>query len=588
MPNPPLAITQLTRHAVCLGMTGSGKTGLCIGLLEDIASQGVPVLAIDPKGDLANLALVLPALDAASFEGWVDDPAAKAVAWREGLAASGLGPADLEAFRERVEVRVLTPGSESGTPINVLAALTAAPAWLRSDAEGLREYVVGAVSALLGLIGRDADPLTDPSAILLARLLSEAFANGEDLPLERLIPAVVDPPFTQVGYFHVDTFLPREDRLKLAKQLNAVVASPAFSAWRRGVPLDVGGWLTPEAGARTPITVLYLAHLDEPGRMFFLTLLLHAVVGWSRRQPGRSSLRGLLYFDEVMGYLPPHPKNPPTKWPVLTLMKQARAVGLGVMLSTQNPVDLDYKAMSNAGTWLVGRLRTRQDRARVIEGLAAAGVSPGDVDDDLAALAPRAFLVLDDHGVRAITSRHTLSLLRGPLTRAEVARLGRLGPSGVEVEDGLLPHPPPLPGGLTARWLHEDGVAALGLTPAAGPAWVATLYARIGVRFVRGALVIEERVVHRVARGDVEGTGLHGAPPAHALELPDRWLRRHPPAEGRYLPLPRWIADPDHVDRLTRAWLDAAANDEPGPDEAPLARRDDVRLLGSAVVWIPR
>jgi hypothetical protein len=417
----PFDLSQLNRHAICLGMTGSGKTGLCVGILEDVARANVPILAVDPKGDLANLALVLPDLDAASFGPWVNDPEARAAAWREGLAAAGLGPDDLRAFTEAVEVRVLTPGSDAGTPVDVLSALTHPPASLAGDPEGSREYVTGAVAALLGLIDHPSDPHTEPAAILLARLLGDAFAAGEGAPLERLIPSVVDPPFEQVGYFHVDTFYPREARLELAKRLNAVVASPAFAAWRRGVPLDVAAWFTP--GERTPITVLYLAHLDEPGRRFFLTLLLHAVVSWSRRQPGTASLRALLYCDEVMGYLPPHPKDPPTKWPLLTLLKQARAVGLGVMLATQNPVDLDYKAMSNAGTWLVGRLRTRQDRTRVIEGLSDAAAPPDDVDDQLAALPPRAFLVLDERGARTITSRHTMSLLRGPLTRAEVTQL---------------------------------------------------------------------------------------------------------------------------------------------------------------------
>jgi hypothetical protein len=359
---PLLPPAQLTRHAVCLGMTGSGKTGLCIGLLEDLALAGVPILAIDPKGDLANLALVLNPTPEA-YAGWVPNPEATAQAWRDGLAAAGLD--DLQTFRDAVDVRLLTPGSETGAPVDVVSALTALPAGLAADPEARREYALGAVTALLGLIQHRgaAEALTDPAAILLCRLLEDAFARGEALPLDRLIPAVVDPPISQVGVFHVDTFLPRDERLELAKRLNTVLASPGFTAGRRGAPLDIDAWLAPRDG-KTPITVLYLAHLDEPGRRFFLTLLLHAVVGWSRRQPGTPDLRACLYLDEVAGWLPPHPANPPTKWPILTLLKQARAVGVGVMLATQNPVDINYKAMSNAGTWLVGRLHQAGPSAR--------------------------------------------------------------------------------------------------------------------------------------------------------------------------------------------------------------------------------
>jgi hypothetical protein len=593
---------QLTRHAICLGMTGSGKTGLCVGILEDLALQGVPVLAVDPKGDLANLALVLDPTPEA-YAGWVPDPAATAAAWRDGLAAAGID--DLQAFRDAVDVRVLTPGAESAAPVDVLTALTTAPPGL--DDEARRDYVQGAVAALLGLIDHDGDPRTDPAAILLCRLLGDAFARGESLSLDQLIPAVVDPPVTHVGYFHVDTFLSRDDRLDLAKRLNTVLASPAFVAWRRGVPLDVDAWLTPRTPeGKAPITVLYLAHLDEPGRRFFLTLLLHAVVSWSRRQPGTPNLRAALYLDEVAGTLPPHPANPPTKWPALTLLKQARAVGLGVMLASQNPVDIDYKAMSNAGTWLVGRLRTKQDRRRVLDGLDVAGVQadPSAVDDQLAALPARTFLVLDDHGLRTITSRHTRALLRGPLTRAEVTRLVRSRPSAASPDDGLLPHPPPLPDGLTARWLRTPGLAALraaadadptaaaaGAAPVSAPplaedaVWTAALYGRIHVRFDALGVIVHETTVHRLVLPDAPVDALTDQPAPAPTPLDDAWLARTPPPAGRYAPLPGWLADARRVDALTAAWIDHARVTTLGPDEAPQA--DAVRLVGVAVVWIP-
>jgi hypothetical protein len=564
-----LPAARLTRHGVCIGMTGSGKTGLCLALLESIADQGVPILAIDPKGDVSNLALVFDALSPERFAPWLEpgrSARAAADAWRQGLAESGLSEVDLRRWRERVDVRVLTPGSESGTPVDVLTALTTAPRHLLGDPEALREYVTGAVSALIGLIGREADPLNDPSAILLARLLGDTFARGEDLPLDRLIPQVVDPPFSTVGYFPVDTFLPRAERLDLARALNAVIASPSFTAWRMGVPLDIAAWLAPADG-RTPVRILHLAHLDDTQRMFFVTLLLHAAVAWSRRQPGTSELRALLYFDEVMGFLPPHPHNPPSKAGVLTLMKQARSVGFGVMLCTQNPVDVDYKALSNAATWLVGRLQTRQDRARVADALGpdTAGLLPR--------LQPRTFLVQGDGETTLVRSRHTMSLLRGPLTRRELTLLQRSHITGPTA-------PPPLPASLTARWLDAEGLTALGLSrPAAAPVWRPALYGRLRLRLnARGHE--ESRVIHRLRLGD-------GA--VQPVPLEDRWLHRRAPMGGTYPDHP--MPSAPEVARLRERWEAEAVRDETAlhPRDGGLvtAGRHDVELLGFVLLWVP-
>ena len=567
----------LTRHAVCLGMTGSGKTGLCVGLLEDLAHRGVPVLAVDPKGDLSNMALVFPELTTEAFRPWTPDPQEACATWRAAIT-----PEATRAYLSRVEVRVLSPGSESGTPVDVLTTLTRAPLHLRDDVEGLREWVIGAVSALLGLIGRPADPLTDPAAILLARLLGDAFARGDDLPLDTLIPQVVDPPFTELGYFAVDTVMPRPDRLALAKALNAVVASPAFEPWRRGVPLDVGAWLSAPTGGKTPVTVLYLAHLDEAQRMFFVTLLLYQVVGWSRRQPGARALRALLYMDEVMGYLPPHPRNPTTKWPVLALMKQARAVGVGVMLCTQNPVDLDYKAMSNAATWLVGRLQTRQDRQRVLDGMATAGVDVGDLDDAIAALPPRSFVLRDGAGTRTVRSRHTLAFLRGPLTRGELGALARAVPPATP-SDGTLGAPPPPPDELPVRWLDPPGCATLGLTaPSGAVVWRPALVARWAVRFTQAGQV-EDRVAHQVLFPLTEDT------PPRPIALSDEHIHRKLPAGGRYTTLPAWFFPRGAMSRLREAWRDQATREQvwEGPHGRVAADRSDVRPLAWALVWVP-
>jgi hypothetical protein len=549
--------TSLTRHAVCLGATGSGKTGLCIGLLESVAAAGVPVLAIDPKGDLTNLALIFDDLDPARLAPWVPDPEAVSRRWQEALAAEGRNIADLAAWRRAVDVAVLTPGSDAGLSVDVLSALTRAPAGLADDPEGLREYVVGAVSALLGLIGRTADPMTDPPAILLARLLGDAFARGRALPMGELIPAVVDPPFEHVGYFPLETFLPREERVELARALNAVVSSPAFEAWRRGTVLDVDAWLRPTRG-RTPVRVVYLAHLDDAQRMFFVTLLLHAVVAWTRRLPGASHLRALVYMDEVMGYLPPHPRQPPSKAPVLTLLKQARAVGVGMMLCTQNPVDMDYKAMSNAATWLIGRLATRQDRARVVDGLQDAD----DVGPLIARLPPRTFLLRSERGLAAFRSRQTLALLRGPLTRKEVGMLGH----GLPV---ARPSTPPEVG-LPQRWLSLPGIAALGHRAAVGaPHHRGLVYGRYRVRF-RGAA--EPVIVHRAAWADALGE-------VQALELQDGWLRKAQVEAGTY------PAAAEDTGALREAWM-AAVQAEAVWEVRGAALRGEVECVGVVWVWV--
>jgi hypothetical protein len=555
--------SSLTRHAVCLGATGSGKTGMCLGLLESLAVAGVPILAIDPKGDLANLALVFDRLDAERLTGWVPDPVATAAAWQG--APDRRSDAERGAWRGTVEVRVLTPGSEAGVPVDVLSALARAPAGLAGDVEGLREYVIGAVGALLGLIGRAADPMTDPSAILLARLLGDAFAAGRSMPLDALIPAVVDPPFDHVGLFPLETFLPHDDRLELARSLNAVVSSPAFEPWRRGVPLDVGAWLTP--GERTPVHVVYLSHLDDGQRMFFVTLLLHAVVAWSRRLPGASRLRALLYFDEVMGYLPPHPRSPPSKAPVLTLLKQARGVGVGVMLCTQNPVDMDYKAMSNAGTWLLGRLATRQDRARVVDGMDAGE----EVSQRIAQLPPRTFLLREEQRLSVVRSRQTLALLRGPLTRREVGLLGQGWTSGATAR---VPAPPPLPRSLPARWLSEEGrVAVFGDKGAEDPVYRPAVYARFRVRFGDRHL----RVVHRLWwDGKV----------AHTV-IEDGWLLKEG-RPGRYEGAPAELHDDAAVARWKLRWeAEIAATEVWERDgHAVAARRHEVETAGVVVIWV--
>ncbi len=429
----------LTTHAVCLGMTGSGKTGLCVTLLEEAARAGVPVLAIDPKGDLANLALSWPDLPAERFAEWLppdapEDGESVATRWREGLAASGLGPDEIRQLRERAAITVYTPGSSASVPVKLLDRFDPPAGWADLGAEDRAEQVSGVVSALLELVGVDADPLQSREHILLSNLVTHHWQRGQGATLADLVRGLERPPFTRLGALELDTFFPERARVQLATRLNTLLASPSFAPWREGAPLDLDRLLAREAGAART-SVFHLAHLGDAERMSFVTLLLERLVAWMRRQPGSGDLRALLYFDEVFGFLPPHPRNPSSKQPLLTLLKQARAAGLGVVLATQNPVDLDYKALSNAGTWLVGKLQTDQDRDRILDGLVTAEATGAPNADRaslgrlLAGLERRQFLLhagwLDRPQV--FRSRFAMSYLRGPLTRAELGRLRQAG-----------------------------------------------------------------------------------------------------------------------------------------------------------------
>ncbi|HSR40819.1 MAG TPA: hypothetical protein VLL48_01575, partial [Longimicrobiales bacterium] len=432
---------DLTTHAVCVGMTGSGKTGLCLSLLEEAALDGVPAIAVDPKGDLGNLLLTFPGLRPDDFRPWIDEgeatrngqepdawAAAVAERWREGLAAWDQDGDRIARLRGTTDLALYTPGSTDGAPLSLLRTLSAPDADVRGDRDGFRERVVSTVSGLLGLLGRDTDPVSSTEHILLSRILEEAWLAGEHVDLPTLIRRVQSPPFRQLGVMELDSVIAPRDRTALAMALNNLLASPTFAPWMEGPPLSAQRLLwTPEGRPR--ISVLSVAHLSDAERMFFLTLLLNEVVTWVRRQPGTGSLRALLYIDEVFGFLPPV-AQPPSKRPLLTLLKQARAFGVGVVLATQNPVDLDYKALSNAGTWFLGRLQTERDKARVMDGLRAAGgagsgLDPGRLDTLLSGLKSRVFVLQNVHekGPVLFHTRWALSYLRGPLTRHQLRKL---------------------------------------------------------------------------------------------------------------------------------------------------------------------
>ncbi len=434
---------DLVTHGVCIGMTGSGKTGLCVALLEECALAGIPVLAIDPKGDLTNLKLAFPELRGQDFAPFIapDAAAAKGLSveeyaareaenWRKGLANWGLGEDSIRRYREAAEVTIFTPGSTAGMPLDILRSLDPPENIADLDDEFIREEIAGVVSALLGLIRRSNVSPHDREHILPATLLEKRWKEKQPTTLPDLINLLQAPPITSLGALDLETFFPAADRRKLAFELNGLVASPSFQTWLQGEPLDIPRLLrTPDQRPR--ISILYLAHLSDAERMFFVTLILNQLIAWVRRQPGSSDLRALLYFDEVAGYLPPHPVNPPSKQLLLSLLKQGRAFGTSAMLVTQNPVDLDYKAISNCGTWLLGKLQTEQDKARVLDGLQSAagesgkGIDRRAMDILLGKLGQRVFLLHNVHAAapQVIHSRWAMSYLAGPLTREQIRRL---------------------------------------------------------------------------------------------------------------------------------------------------------------------
>ncbi len=435
---------DMTTHAVCVGMTGSGKTGLCLSILEEAAIDGVPAIAIDPKGDLGNLLLTFPKLRGEDFEPWVDPseasrkgqtPAefaqATADLWRQGLAQWDQTPDRIARFQDAVNIAIYTPGSSAGLPLTVLRSFAAPSSAVLEDPDSLRERITASASGLLALLGIDADPIQSREHILISNLLLHAWSAGRDLDIAAMIQEIQKPPFEKVGILDLESFFPASARVALAMNLNNLLASPSFSSWLEGEPLDVGRLLYTAAG-KPRLSIISIAHLSDAERMFFVTILLNEVLSWVRSQPGTSSLRAMLYMDEVFGYFPPV-ANPPSKGPMLTLLKQARAYGLGVMLATQNPVDLDYKGLSNTGTWFLGRLQTERDKARVIEGLEGASAQAGaqfdrqELEQILAGLGSRVFLMNNVHEDRPVVfqTRWALSYLRGPLTRQQIQRLMR-------------------------------------------------------------------------------------------------------------------------------------------------------------------
>jgi len=542
---------QLVTHGVILGMTGSGKTGLAMTLLEELIEAGIPLILVDPKGDLANLALMFPEASQQQLEPWVDETEAQrqgqtraqaAQAWGEKLQRGrlewGIGASRVAALRDKMDLRIYTPGSRVGIPVNLLACFNLPEASLMEDPEARSELISGTIQGLLALVGVSVDPLRSPEALVLTQVVEHAWQNQESLQLEDLILRLADPPFKKVGVFPLETFYPSNQRLDLAMKLNALMVSPAFAPWSEGPPLDIDQLQKNAEPGKTPVSLFYLSHLGDSERMFFVSLLLQRMRSWTRTLAGTSGLRSLLYFDEVAGYLPPHPANPPSKQPLLTLLKQSRAVGVGVVLATQNPVDLDYKGLSNMGTWWVGRMQTSQDRERIADGLtvAAAGLDKSALTQEFEKLASRVFLIKCPQQPLPlrVETRFAMSLLRGPVTRGELPRIQSTPPASEFAASQRTPaaqpthdylSQPPTPSGdfaqafLDPRVVFSAQLEGL-LEPFAVPhrddgktLWQPALWGEIGLRFDedKGGFILDE--VHHYVWFPM---GEH---------LPSQWLR---------------------------------------------------------------
>jgi hypothetical protein len=557
-----IAAGDLTTHGVIVGMTGSGKTGLGVDLLEDALLQGIPCLIIDPKGDMGNLLLTFPELRPSDFRPWIDEATADrdgispdelasrtAQTWRDGLARSGIAPERIARLRQAAGFTIYTPGSSAGVPLDLVGSLKVPAS--TDDIELLRDEVEGFASGLLGLVGVEADPLASPEHILIANLVERSWMAGKDLDLATLLAQVADPPMRKLGVLDLDTFYPARDRSELALKLNGLLASPSFSAWHRGLALDIDALL--RADGRPQAAIISISHLSEAERMFAVTLILGRMVTWTRRQPGSAELRALVYMDEVFGYVPPTAR-PPAKKPILTILKQARAHGVGMVLSTQNPVDLDYMALSNAGTWMIGRLQTERDKARLLEGMtsAAGGVDGAQLGAVISALDKREFLL---HSTRAsaplrFSTRWAMSYLAGPLTRDQIRRL--MGARDDQAATSIEPGAAALPTSPESRLADDEtsvpprvaeGVAVVYLDVAAP--WAAEIGAVPGGRRLAPALVARVQMLFDDTRADLRETVEWEAcvpisdrevdwAEAVAVDYDRRDLRHDPPAGATY------------------------------------------------------
>lgn len=590
--------SNLTTHCVVTGMTGSGKTGLCIGLLEEAALHNTPAIIIDPKGDLTNLVLHFPNQQPADFEPWIDPEVARqegktvtqmaeetAARWKKGLADWGIGAEQLQELADAAEFAIYSPGSNSGFPVNILSSFEVPSLSWEENAEVLRERISTTVTAILGLIGiSNIDPLRSREHILLSNLIENAWVNDNSLSLTDLILQVQNPPLDRLGAFPMNSFFPEKDRFDLALLLNNFLASPSFQVWQQGQPLDIQHLLYAKDG-RPRHSIFYIAHLSENERMFFVTLLFAAVESWMRGQRGTGNLRAILYFDEIMGYLPPV-ANPPSKTVMLRMLKQARAFGVGLLLATQNPVDVDYKALSNAGTWMIGRLQTEQDKNRLLDGLTSAGGTTdiGTLDKMISGLGKRVFLLHSVYksGPVLFNTRWAMNYLAGPMSRDQLPAANALagavpaykdaaigdsqaaGKPAAPIRDtsGLSNSRPAIPGDI-AEYFYPNNLGISEAAANAGLSGVGSeslvyrpgIMAQAEVRYLSRQYNLEHTRKTSAILED-PGSGLIRWENLLTGEFDKHHLDAQPLPKTQYHPVPSWLADPKRVDAIKKDFLD--------------------------------
>ncbi len=612
LPDPLLYnANDLLTHALCVGMTGSGKTGLCFDIIEEAAIDGIPSILIDPKGDLANLLLTFPNLSPGEFAPWVNPDEARkkgmsadafaaqqADLWRQGLAAWAQDGDRIRRLRESADFAIYTPGSNAGLPVSILRSFAAPPPAILDDSELLRERIQTTVSGLLALAGIPSAPSTGREAVFLGNVLQEAWRNGRDLDLGGLIQEIQSPSLSRIGVMDVESFYPARERFVLATAINGLLASPGFGMWLEGEPLDIQRFFYTPAG-KPRVAIFSIAHLNDAERMFFVTLLLNQVLGWMRTQSGTTSLRALLYMDEIFGYFPPV-ANPPSKQPLLTLLKQGRSFGLGAILATQNPVDLDYKGLANIGTWFLGRLQTDRDMQRVLDGLAGASTAQGAAFDrsameqTLASLGSRVFLLHNVHeeGAALFESRWALSYLRGPMTRDQISlvmdsRRPRPAPDGIPAGESpivarpsaapsgarlgapLKPAPPPAPPPPRAEWntvrpalppaIQQFFIPVRGDQHGATPVYQPMVIGAASVRFAQAKIRVDvTQSVVLLAPITDSAVPVDWTEAVEAPIDPDHLERQADAAT--FAPLPPAAAQPQNYPRWQRDFVDTLHN----------------------------
>lgn len=370
-----LKLSSLTKHTAITAMTGTGKTGAIVGMIEGFVEQGIPSIVIDIKGDLLN------------------------VAQQEGI------------LKDRMALTVLTPGANHGEMVDIFAGMERP------------ERVQNAATSLLKMIKEKNTDAMSPKHAFLSHILHYMDSRQQECDLAALVEYVQEPPFECLGNMFVDDVIPSRTRNALAAKLNGLIAAPSMAAWREGQMLDAHSFTTTEDG-RTPVVVYSVAHLvDEEQRLFAVSLLLDEMLYWMRKQPGTDTLRCSLIIDECAGLLPPNQK-PSTKIPIMTMLKQGRAFGLGLVLSSQNPMDLDYKAMSNCETWMVGRLQMANDKRRVLDAICSSKAqSRAVLSDRISRLTPRKFLLVTSGTCLDFNTREVSAKLSGPMTPNEIKDL---------------------------------------------------------------------------------------------------------------------------------------------------------------------